>query len=243
MAISATRKSRSTHGASFTNPRDGRGPGIAEKHPLLQFFARPGLFANLFHLLLHEILELAPSRDFLLLSTEISVLLGKTSHEIANVRGIPVRKGQTRVIHVEFEQMTGLAVFFIANLEVINAGGIGFVAVGAIEFFAIGQSDSGKMQLMVKLQRVRILEFVGEHLELRMIGGEAVNDFGVTPLGAGSLEKNAAAFGAIIEGGWRLRFADGGRSFHSFRTGMARDAILVRRPVHRSGTAMLLMAS
>ena len=243
MAISATRKSRSTHGASFTNPRDGRGPGIAEKHPLLQFFARPGLFANLFHLLLHEIIEFAPSGDSLLLSAEISILLGKTSDEIADVCGIPMRKLQAGVIHVEPERMTRLAVLFIANLQVINAGGIGLVTIGAIQFFATGQSDAGKMQLMVKLQRVRILEFVGEHLELRMIGGEAVNDFGVTPLGAGSLEKNAAAFGAIIEGGWRLRFADGGRSFHSFRTGMARGAILVRRPVHRSGTAMLLMAS
>ena len=243
MTISAAGKPRSADRASLTNSRDGRGLGVTEKHALLQFFARPGLFANLFHLLLHEILELAPSRDFPLLSTEISILLGKTSHEITDVCRIPVRKGQTRVIHVEFEQMTGLAVFFIANLEVINAGGIGFVAVGAIEFFAIGQSDSGKMQLMVKLQRVRVLELVSEHLELRMIGGEAVNDFGVTPLGAGSLEKNSALVGAIIEGGWRLRFADANGSFHNFRIGMARDAILIRRAVHRAGATMLLMAS
>ena len=227
MAISATQKSRSTHGASFTNPRDGCGFRVTEKHALLQFFARPGLFANLFHLLLHEILELAPSRDFPLLSTEISILLGKTSHEITDVCRIPVRKGQTRVIHVEFEQMTGLAVFFIANLEVINAGGIGFVAVGAIEFFAIGQSDSGKMQLMVKLQRVRVLELVSEHLELRMIGGEAVNDFGVTAFRARSLEKNPALFGAIIEDAWRLRFADANGSFHNFSTGMTGNAIVV----------------
>src|SRR5437879_5857906 len=95
--------------------------------------------------------------------------------------------------------MTGLAVLFITNLQVINAGGIGPMAVRAIQFFATGQSDAGEMQLMVKLQRVRIFEFVGEHLEFRMIGGEAVNDFGVTPLGAGSLEKNSALVGAIIE--------------------------------------------
>src|SRR5438874_2114891 len=128
--------------------------------------------------------------------------------------------------------MTGLAVLFVTNLQVINARGIGLVAVGAIQFFATGQSDAGEMQLMVKLQRVRILESVGEHLELRMIGGEAVNDFGVTPLGSGSLEKNSALVGPIIEGGRRLRFANANRSFHNFRTGMARDAILVSRPVH-----------
>ena len=154
-----------------------------------------------------------------------------------------MRKLQAGVIHVEPERMTRLAVLFIANLQVINAGGIGLVAVGAIQFFATGQSDAGKMQLMVKLQRVRILEFVGEHLELRMIGGEAVNDSGVTPLGAGSLKKNSALVGTIIEGGWRLRFAYANGSFHNFRIGMAGDAILVRRPVHRAGATMLLMAS
>ena len=243
MTISAAGKQRSADGATFANSRDRRGLRVTEKYSLFEFFARASVFADLFYLLLHENFELASCGDSLLLSAEISILLGKTSEEIADMGGIPMRKLQAGIIHVESELMTRLTVLFITNLQVINTGGIGLVAIGAIQFFATGQSDAGKMQLMVKLQRVRILEFVGEHLELRMIGGEAVNDFGVTPLGARSLEKNSALVGAIIEGGWRLRFADGGRSFHSFRTGMARDAILVRRPVHRSGTAMLLMAS
>jgi len=227
VAISATRKSRSTHGASFTNPRDGCGFRVTEKHALLQFFARPGLFANLFHLLLHEILELAPSGDSLLLDAEISILLGKTSDEVADVCGIPMRKLQAGVIHVESERMTRLAVLFITNLQVINAGGIGLVTIGAIQFFAIGPRNVAEMQLVVKLQDVWVLELFGEHLELRMIGGEAVDDFGVTAFGAWGLEKNPALVGAIIKSDLRLRFPDSDGSLHNLCTGVARDTIPV----------------
>lgn len=227
MTISAAGKPCSTDSAPFTNARDWRGPRVTEKYSLFELFARSSLLADLFYLLLHETLDLAPSSDSLHLSSEVSILLRKTSHEIADVCGIPVRKCQTGIIHVELERMTRLAVFLIADLEVINAGSIGFVAVGAIQLFAVGKSDGGKMQLMVKLQSVRVLKFVGEHLELRVIGSEAVNDPGVAAFGARGLEKNSALCGAIIEGDCRLGFADREGSFHRFRTGMTGNAIII----------------
>src|SRR5882762_9936167 len=123
--------------------------------------------------------------------------------------------------------MTRLTVLFITNLQVINTGGIGLVAIGAIQFFAIGQGDADQMQLMVKLQTVRVLKLVSEHLELRMVGGEAVHDFGVTALWTGGLEKNSALRRTIIERNGRLRFAYGDGSFHNLRTGMTGNAIVV----------------
>ena len=55
------------------------------------------------------------------------------------------------------------------------------------------------MQLVIELQGIGVFKFVGQHLEFGMVRCEAVNDFGVTALGARGLEQDAALVRAIIE--------------------------------------------
>ena len=129
MTVSASRKPGGANCASFTNPGHRRSARIAEEHSLFEFFARAALLADLFHLLLHKRLKVAPRLNALLLRAEIGILLGQTSQEVANTPGVSMRKDLSGVGNVELQRMTQFAAFLISDSQVIHAGRVSLVTI------------------------------------------------------------------------------------------------------------------
>src|SRR6266581_1799773 len=129
MTVSASRKPGGANCASFTNPGHRRSARIAEEHSLFEFFARAALLADLFHLLLHKRLKVAPRLNALLLRAEIGILLGQTSQEVADTPGVSMRKDLGGVGNVELQRMTQLAAFLISDSQVIHAGRVSLVTI------------------------------------------------------------------------------------------------------------------
>ena len=93
--------------ASFTNPGHRRSARIAEEHSLFEFFARAALLADLFHLLLHKRLKVAPRLNALLLRAEIASRIKQVARQNRSQPGDSLRLSLTaerRQVLVRFEQ-------------------------------------------------------------------------------------------------------------------------------------------
>ena len=135
MAVSATREMRGAHGAGAGKLCHRPGVSVTEENPALEFLTRAVAFADVRHLGLHEVLQLGGSDS--LFRGELGVLLWQAAQEGADVFGVAMRQVQIRVVHVELQGVANLAIFCEGNFQIINTGGIGFVAIGAGKFVAV----------------------------------------------------------------------------------------------------------
>src|SRR5690242_6112062 len=110
MAVRAAGESRRAHTAQSRDVADGSGARVAEEYPPLQLFTGRKLNAELRHLPLHEIVQLAPAGDALHSRAEVGVGRGQAAQERAHVLGVSVRDAQLRIVHVKLEGVTGPAV-------------------------------------------------------------------------------------------------------------------------------------
>src|SRR5216117_2570237 len=88
MAVRATGKQRRAQTAESRDLADGAGARVAEEYPPLQLLTGRKLFAELPHLLPHEVVQLAPSGEALNARAEVGVGRGKAPQEGAHVLGV-----------------------------------------------------------------------------------------------------------------------------------------------------------
>lgn len=181
MAIRATGETRGADRVRSCHLSYRAGICVAEENASFQFFPRAVVPADLRHLRLHEILQLGRG-DPLFGGAEFRVLLGQTSQERAHMLGAAVRHAQFRIVHIELERVATLAILLVGNFQVIDTRRVRLVAIRAIEFVAVqrGNIRRRKMEGVIEFQFVRIFQLFGEHLEFRVVRGEAVDDLGVT---------------------------------------------------------------
>src|SRR5436305_4465542 len=88
---------------------------------------------------------------------------------------------ELRIILVEHQRMTRLAIRGEADPLIEPAGRLGFVAIIAIELLAVHRRNVvRKMALMIEAQNVGIARLVADELEFRMRVGEGGKSLRVT---------------------------------------------------------------
>src|SRR5881396_970113 len=100
MAVRATGEQRRAQTAESRDLADGARARVAEEYPPLQLFTGRKLIAELSHLLLHEVVQLAPAGEALHARAVLGVLLGQTPQEIPDVIGITVWNAQVGVVRI-----------------------------------------------------------------------------------------------------------------------------------------------
>ena len=125
-----------------------------------------------------------------------------------------------------------------------NTGRIGFVTVSTVQFLSVHRWNIGRgeMELMIKLERVGVLELFGDDLKFRMVAGEGVQDLRVTAWRAGRFEQCETVRRAIIESLWRKIFPLLKRRLHNRCVAMAGQAVGVVWRLHRAFAKVFMVA-
>ena len=151
-----------------------KGIGL-EENGALEFRIASELRAQLVHLLRDISFHVAITPDALLVlrASETGVLRRQSSQKCSDEIHIAVRQMELRIIFVEHQCVTRLAIRSETDPLIEPASWFLFVAVIAIELLPVHWRDIvGKMALVIEAQDVGVARFLADELEFRVRIGE-----------------------------------------------------------------------
>src|SRR6266576_1311044 len=228
--------------------------GIArEEHGPLQFFARAKSLPQLPDLLGGEARHISIACNSFFEPCVIGVLGWQGAQEGPCERDVAMRNFQIRILRVELERVTGLAVGSKGDPLIITAFGIWFVAVIAIEFFSVHPGNVGReMALMIEAQDVamflpiviKIARFFALLLKFRMHIPKRGKRLCVTPGRSGQYQNDLCDRVRMSMDVLPLKLPSFLRGrFHNRGAVVAGSAVRARHRSHRSRSLVLLMTN
>src|SRR2546423_5312617 len=163
-----------------------------EKYRALKLGVAPELHPQLVHLLRDVRFHVAITAGALIrIARKIRVLRGECSQKCADQIYVAVRQMELRIVFVEEQRVTRLAVRGETDPLIEPAAGLRFVAVIAAELLPVHRRNVvPEMPLVIEAQDIGIARLVADQLKLRMRVDKGRKYRGVTALRPRHLEND-----------------------------------------------------